>query len=152
LIFERTGGVVKAHRGVHSEFARLARDGPNIDKSFPVFLTQAYNSEKPLPITKPARAPSFRPNAPPQLSKRRAVLSNRSVAFLDRAARKAASGLRRHAASAFLFGPSVVFANSELIDKLGVAVLPSIPLPALIVRSLDGRLGSQNRIRTHNVI
>jgi hypothetical protein len=45
LIFERTGGVVKAHRGVHSEFARLARDGPNIDKSFPVFLTQAYNSE-----------------------------------------------------------------------------------------------------------
>ena len=43
LIFERTGKVAKTHRGVHSEFARLAKDDPNIDKSFPVFLTQAYN-------------------------------------------------------------------------------------------------------------
>jgi uncharacterized protein (UPF0332 family) len=43
LIFERTGRVVKTHRGVHIEFARLARDEPNIDKTFPVFLTEAYN-------------------------------------------------------------------------------------------------------------
>ena len=43
FIFERTGKVAKTHRGVHSEFARLAKDEPNIDKSFPVFLTQAYN-------------------------------------------------------------------------------------------------------------
>ena len=43
FIFERTGNVAKTHRGVHSEFARLAKDEPNIDKSFPVFLTQAYN-------------------------------------------------------------------------------------------------------------
>jgi uncharacterized protein (UPF0332 family) len=43
LIFERTGKVVKTHRGVHSEFARLAKAEPNIDKGFPVFLTQAYN-------------------------------------------------------------------------------------------------------------
>jgi len=43
LIFERTGKVTKTHRGVQSEFARLAKDDPSIDKSFPVFLTQAYN-------------------------------------------------------------------------------------------------------------
>jgi uncharacterized protein (UPF0332 family) len=35
--------LLKAHRGVQSEFARLAKDDPTIDKSFPVFLTQAYN-------------------------------------------------------------------------------------------------------------
>ena len=43
LIFERTGKVVKSHRGVQSEFHRLAKDAPSIDKSFPVFLSQAYN-------------------------------------------------------------------------------------------------------------
>jgi uncharacterized protein (UPF0332 family) len=43
LIFERTGKVAKTHRGVQSEFARLAKDDPSIDKSFSVFLTQAYN-------------------------------------------------------------------------------------------------------------
>ena len=43
LIFERTGKAAKSHRGVQSEFHRLAKDDPNIDKSFPVFLAQAYN-------------------------------------------------------------------------------------------------------------
>jgi uncharacterized protein (UPF0332 family) len=43
LIFERTGKVAKTHRGVHSEFARLAKLEPAIDSRFPVFLTQAYN-------------------------------------------------------------------------------------------------------------
>jgi uncharacterized protein (UPF0332 family) len=43
LIFERTGKAAKSHRGVQSEFHRLAKDDSNIDKSFPVFLTQAYN-------------------------------------------------------------------------------------------------------------
>jgi hypothetical protein len=43
LIFERTGRVVKSHGGVHSEFARIAKDEPKIDRIFPVFLTQACN-------------------------------------------------------------------------------------------------------------
>lgn len=43
FIFEGTGKIAKTHRGLHSEFARLAKDDPRIDKSFPVFLTQAYN-------------------------------------------------------------------------------------------------------------
>ena len=43
LIFERTGKIAKTHRGVHSEFARLAKEEPDIDKAFPVFLTQGYN-------------------------------------------------------------------------------------------------------------
>jgi HEPN domain-containing protein len=34
LIFERTGKVAKTHRGVQSEFARLAKDDPSIDKGF----------------------------------------------------------------------------------------------------------------------
>ena len=43
LILERTGKVAKSHRGVQTEFHRLAKDEPDLDKSFPVFLTQAYN-------------------------------------------------------------------------------------------------------------
>jgi uncharacterized protein (UPF0332 family) len=43
LIFERTGKPAKTHSGVRSEFARLAKDDPNIDKTFSPFLTQAYN-------------------------------------------------------------------------------------------------------------
>lgn len=36
LIFERTGKIAKTHQGVHSEFSLLAKDDPNIDKSFPL--------------------------------------------------------------------------------------------------------------------
>ena len=43
MIFEHTGKAAKTHRGVQSEFSRLARDNPVIDKKFVVFLTQAYN-------------------------------------------------------------------------------------------------------------
>jgi uncharacterized protein (UPF0332 family) len=43
LIFERTGKVVKSHQGVQRELTRLAKDEPSIDKSFPAFLSQAYN-------------------------------------------------------------------------------------------------------------
>ncbi len=43
LIFERTGKAAKTHRGVQSEFVRLAKDDPKIDKSFSTFLAQAYN-------------------------------------------------------------------------------------------------------------
>jgi len=43
LIFERTGKLIRRHTGVQREFTRLAKDEPGIDKSFPVFLSQAYN-------------------------------------------------------------------------------------------------------------
>lgn len=43
FIFERTGKVVKRHESVQREFTRLAKDELKIDKSFPVFLSQAYN-------------------------------------------------------------------------------------------------------------
>jgi uncharacterized protein (UPF0332 family) len=43
LIFERTGKTAKSHNGVRSEFARLAKNDPHIDPSFPSFLARAYN-------------------------------------------------------------------------------------------------------------
>lgn len=43
FIFERTGKATKTHQGVQSEFHRLARDEPRIDKEFPPFLSHAYN-------------------------------------------------------------------------------------------------------------
>ncbi len=43
LIFERTGKIAKTHSGVRSEFARLAKDDPRIDRALPAFLAQAYN-------------------------------------------------------------------------------------------------------------
>ncbi|MBY6240683.1 HEPN domain-containing protein [Methylosinus sp. Sm6] len=43
LIFERTSKTAKSHNGVRSEFARLAKNDPNIDPSFPTFLARAYN-------------------------------------------------------------------------------------------------------------
>jgi uncharacterized protein (UPF0332 family) len=42
LIFERTGRVVKTHKGVRSEFARLTKDDPRVPKAVMAFLTQAY--------------------------------------------------------------------------------------------------------------
>ena len=42
FIVERTGKIAKTHSGVRSEFARLAKDTPRIDKSLPTFLAQAY--------------------------------------------------------------------------------------------------------------
>jgi uncharacterized protein (UPF0332 family) len=42
FIVERTGKVAKTHSGLRSEFARLGREVPEIDRSFSVFLAQAY--------------------------------------------------------------------------------------------------------------
>lgn len=42
LIFERAGKVAKTHSGVRSEFARLAKQSPQIDKAFAAFLAEAY--------------------------------------------------------------------------------------------------------------
>ena len=43
LIFERTGKIARTHQGVQVAFYRLAKEEPQIDKSFPTFLSQAYN-------------------------------------------------------------------------------------------------------------
>ncbi|MBM3550488.1 MAG: HEPN domain-containing protein [Alphaproteobacteria bacterium] len=43
FIFERGGKAAKSHNGVRSEFARLARDEPRIDRRFVTFLARAYN-------------------------------------------------------------------------------------------------------------
>lgn len=43
LIFERTGKTSKTHNGVRSEFARLAKNDPRVDRDFPAFLARAYN-------------------------------------------------------------------------------------------------------------
>ena len=42
FIFERAGKVAKTHSGVRSEFARLAKQSPQIDKAFAAFLAEAY--------------------------------------------------------------------------------------------------------------
>jgi uncharacterized protein (UPF0332 family) len=41
-ILTRTGKEPKTHSGARSEFARLAREEPNIDQSYVAFLGQAY--------------------------------------------------------------------------------------------------------------
>ena len=41
-IFEHTGKVASTHRGVRSEFARLARREPRIDRELTRFLATAY--------------------------------------------------------------------------------------------------------------
>ena len=43
VIFERTGKVVKTHRGVQSEFLRLTKDDPHVTQDQRIFLSQAYN-------------------------------------------------------------------------------------------------------------
>ena len=43
FIFERTGNAAKTHKGLHTEFARVARDEPRIDVGLRRFLPQAYD-------------------------------------------------------------------------------------------------------------
>ncbi len=40
--FKSTGQAAKTHSGVRSEFSRLAKDDPQIDRSFLTFLAHAY--------------------------------------------------------------------------------------------------------------
>ena len=42
FIFNSTGKVAKTHSGVRSEFSRLAKEEPRLDKSFSNFLANAY--------------------------------------------------------------------------------------------------------------
>ena len=41
-ILEKSGKVVKTHKGVRTEFARLMRSGPDQRRSMTTFLAQAY--------------------------------------------------------------------------------------------------------------
>ena len=43
VIFERSGRVVKTHRGVQSEFLRLTKDDPLFTPNERIFLSQAYD-------------------------------------------------------------------------------------------------------------
>jgi len=43
LILARTDKVAKTHSGVRSEFARLGKDDPRIERKLASFLAQAYN-------------------------------------------------------------------------------------------------------------
>ncbi|HEY1797349.1 MAG TPA: HEPN domain-containing protein [Stellaceae bacterium] len=43
LVFERSGHVVKRHRGVQSALYRLTKDEPGFDPELRVFLGRAYN-------------------------------------------------------------------------------------------------------------
>lgn len=42
FIFDRTGKIAKTHSGVRSEFSRLAKNEPRIERRFLTFLGQAY--------------------------------------------------------------------------------------------------------------
>ena len=42
-IFNCTGKIAKTHSGVRSEFARLVKDDPRMDRTLPTFLARAYN-------------------------------------------------------------------------------------------------------------
>jgi uncharacterized protein (UPF0332 family) len=41
-LFERTGRAAKTHRGLRSEFSRLARSEPSIGREFLTFLAEGY--------------------------------------------------------------------------------------------------------------
>lgn len=43
LIVERTGLVVKSHKGVHRELARLTKDTPDLSRALTSFLGRTYN-------------------------------------------------------------------------------------------------------------
>jgi uncharacterized protein (UPF0332 family) len=43
LIFERTGREARTHRGLNSQFNRLAKDDPRFDIDLRRFLAQAYD-------------------------------------------------------------------------------------------------------------
>ncbi len=43
LIFESTGKIVKSHKGVHLELARLTKSEPRFDADLRAFLGRAYH-------------------------------------------------------------------------------------------------------------
>ena len=60
-IFERTGRVVKTHKGVHSTFAQIVKDDPLLGAELGRFLMNAYTYKdaadyRPRDTTTPAKA------------------------------------------------------------------------------------------------
>jgi len=43
LIYEKTERIMKTHRGVQSEFARITRNGPGVDKTLRGVLSRSYD-------------------------------------------------------------------------------------------------------------
>jgi uncharacterized protein (UPF0332 family) len=43
FIVDRTGKVLKTHRGVHTEFTRLTKDDPSVDAELRLFLSRSYD-------------------------------------------------------------------------------------------------------------
>jgi uncharacterized protein (UPF0332 family) len=43
LIVERSGSVIKSHKGVQRELARLTKDTPDLSRSLTAFLGRTYN-------------------------------------------------------------------------------------------------------------
>jgi uncharacterized protein (UPF0332 family) len=43
FIFERTGKILKTHRGVQTEFSRLTKDDPSFTAAQRIVLSQTYN-------------------------------------------------------------------------------------------------------------
>lgn len=79
-IFEHTGKVAKTHRGVRSEFARLAKHEPRIGRDLITFLGAACQiSSRRAPTMLLARPPRrLHPPKPPPPLIRRSVLSTPS--------------------------------------------------------------------------
>jgi uncharacterized protein (UPF0332 family) len=42
VVFQRSGRVVKTHQGVHSEFARIVKDVPGMDRQIREFSRSGY--------------------------------------------------------------------------------------------------------------
>ncbi|MFL6463058.1 MAG: HEPN domain-containing protein [Bryobacteraceae bacterium] len=80
VIFERTGKVVKTHRGVQSEFLRLTKDDPGFTPDQRIFFRKLITS-RPLPITISALERSFQQKRPPQFSKEGAGLLMLSATY-----------------------------------------------------------------------
>jgi len=87
--------LIKRHTGVQREFTRLAQDELGIDKSFLVFLSQAYNLKA---VADYEQAPALLslPNAPPpRLRRRPGSLTAWQARHFTRNGRAAVKGFRR---------------------------------------------------------
>ena len=46
FIIEKSGKIAKSHSGVRSEFARLSKDEPRLERSHATFLAQGYKHKE----------------------------------------------------------------------------------------------------------
>jgi uncharacterized protein (UPF0332 family) len=74
VIVERTGRIIKRHRGVRNELRRLLKEEPRFDLELQAFLGRAYNLKAML-ITRPAPTHACPTRSPASQSRRRAATS-----------------------------------------------------------------------------